>query len=551
VRKTVMLPFSFPLLCTVCTLLFCAICIPPTASQEAPVFYGNVKLGITAISQDGDASSMIESYNLSKGLAIGRLLLNGKLGKHKTVSLDIENVTEHQMKGSLEFAAPGLFNLRLDGARLRYLQSGLGTPEFARESKGVSGNLTPQRWIKLYGGISFQEKHGDRVAVLSDGLDFPGTSYDYFTKTRSAGSQIRWKGRSVELGYEWRKFESERNSIFNRGGRKLRVSVSGPIVNKVSFSASFSDDKIVFEKAGDALHMKSYSGTLTLLPAKPFGVSGYVNHKNTEDGLTEITSHILTAGGKASIRLHTSLTTEGGYEYTRRTDEPETAENLDDPLESEAKRQISSSAVLAGMTARFSDKVKLTFRYRTQTTKRTKYEGLTGPFDTDNFLSRLEGWATPYVQYSVAFEDKERSNDELISHGRTRGVTAFVNLTPPSGQYPPSLRLSGSVFRSKFTELQGSFLTYNVLLSARLKYTLVRGLSAEAGITHVDVRKDLDIRKDIAVASLQYEFVSGYAAELRYDLFSYDDLVSYQRNYAANVVTLSFSKKFGTDYSED
>jgi hypothetical protein len=107
------------------------------------------------------------------------------------------------------------------------------------------------------------------------------------------------------------------------------------------------------------------------------------------------------------------------------------------------------------------------------------------------------------------------------------------------------------MFRSKFTEQRLDFLTDNILLSARLKYTLLKGLNAEAGITHVDVRKDLNIRKDIVVASLEYEFVSGYAVGLKYDLFSYDDLLTYRGNYAANVVTLSLSRKFGSDYSEE
>ena len=544
--RGVVASFSSALIvCTLCALCLSAVRVVPAISQEAPVFYGYIKLGLAAISQDGDAASTIESYNISRGLTFSKILLNGKVGQNKSVSLDIQNVTEHQMKGSLEFAAPGLFNVRFDGTRLRYLRPGPGTPEFSRELGGVAANLTPQRWLKLYGGVSFQEKLGDRVALLTDGLDFPGTSYDYSSETRNAGSQLRWKGRSIEVDYVWRQFESRTSSLLNRDGRRLRVTAHGPVVSKFSFSGSYVGDKSIFDETGAAVYVESYSGMLTFVPARFLTVSGHVNHKNAEDDLTRLSSRVLTAGGKASVRPYPSITTEAGYEHARRTSIPETAGTP------EGKRELSSNSFLAGITARFSDKTKLLLRYRTRTTDRTEYEELTGPFDTDNFISKLEGWANTYVQYSLAFEDRERSNEELMTAGRNRGFTVFANITPPSGQYPPTLRLSGSVFRSKFTEPHGSFVTDNVLLSARLKYRLVGGLSAEGGITHIDVRKDLDIRKDIAIASMQYEFVSGYAIELRYDLFSYDDLLSSQRNYAANVVTLNFSKKFGSDYSEN
>lgn len=549
-RATIIPIFLHGILCTLCFAVLCTTRVSMVAAEgtselAAPVFYGYVKLGVTALDQDGDAGTTIEAYNISRGLTFSRIILNGKVGTNNRVSLDVGNVTEHQMKGSLEFAASGLFTVRFDGTRLRYLRSAPGTPEFSREFKGVSASVTPERWLKLYGGVSFQEKLGDRVALLTDDLDFPGTTYDYSAQARNAGGQLRSKGRSIELDYVWRRFESETNSLLNRDGRRLRVTAHGPILRNVSFSASYVGDKSIFDETDASVYVKSYSGILTFIPVKFLTVSGHVNHKNAEDDLTQVLSRVLTAGGKASIRYKSLLTTEGGYEYTRRTSIPETSGTLD------GKREVSSNALLAGITARFSDRTKLLLRYRTRSTNRSKYEGLTGPFDTDNFVSKLEGWATTFVQYSLAFEDRERSNDELMSSGRTRGFTVFANITPTAGQYPPSLRISGSTFRAEFAEPQGDFVTDNILLSARLKYTFIRGLSAETGITHIDVRKDLDIRKDIAVASLQYEFVSGYAVELKYDLFSYDDLVSYRNNYAANVVTLNFSKKFGSDYSED
>ena len=507
-------------------------------SEQIPVLEGHIKLGVSSIVEDGNASSTIEAYNLSRGLRLSSLFLRGVAGETRTISVDLHDVSRHQANASVEFSETGLLNVKFDYSRLRYLESASGNSESVRDATGVSGNLTPTKWLKLYGTLSDQERRGGRVAYLTDDLDFPGSLYDYSIKSRSIGAQLRARRRSFEVSHEWRQFSSEANSPLNREGRRLRVAGMYGLTRGVTLSGSFVSDQSVLEHTDEALVMRSYSGVLELRPAGYVTLAGYANHKNTQNDVTGEVVRTLSAGSKVDVSLRRAVFVEGGYEFTKRNDEPDGS----DP--SLAERQVSTDAFIAGLTTRLSEKARLTVRYKTRNTDRTLYGGLTGPFDTDYFLAKVEGRATPNLQYALSFEDKERSNDELMSSSWTRGPSLFADWTLALPGRTVGLRLNGSGFRNSYSDLSRSFETDNFLVSARLRLPIFGRLTAETGVTHIDVRGDLDIRKDIVAASLEYAVGAGYAVEARYDLFSYDDFLNYPNNYAGNVFTLSLSKRF-------
>ncbi len=517
---------------------FSILWVSYVSSQELPPLSGDLKVGVSVISEDGSSGGTMEAYNVSEGLTLNKLFLIGRLDATKTIFVDVSNVNRYQRNVRLELMGSRVFNIRLNHTRMRNLPRGEGGPEFAREFTRVSGSVTPEKWLKMYGGVSSQQKSGDRVTLFLDGADVSGSRYDYSIRARNLGAQLRHNGRNVDVNYEWRQFDSDNNGILNRDGKRLRVSVHAPITRALLFSGSYHGDRSVLENTSDALLVKSYSGILTAVPSKRLKLSGYVDLRDADNELSDICSSALKVGGESTIELHRAWTTEIGYEYTRREDELRSGSDA-------GEREVSSNAFIVGLRARPSDKTRVTVRYRTRSTGRDDYADLTGPFDTDNLLARLESWPMPHLRLAVALEDKERSNDDLMTSGRSRGVNGSADIENVSLRYRPSLRLSGSFSRNEFEDPESAFTTDNLLLSARLHLALSSEITIETGITHIEIRRDLDVRKDIALASMAYEFMPGYAVELRYDLFSYDDFIDYRDNFAANVFSLSFSKKFG------
>ncbi len=499
---------------------------------------GYVKVGFMAVSEDGNPASTIEGYNLYDGLVLKRFLFTGIMGTDKRIYMDLANTTKHETDASIEFASAGLLDLRFDHTRLHSLGPSRGGLSFAREATGLSANVTPARWLRIFGGLKHQEKAGERTALLSDGLDFPGTKYDYSINSRSVGGRVESKGRSVDLNYEHRDFGSESNALLDREGHRIRTSFTYPVRKTIVFSGSYLNDENLFKESEEVLRTRTYAGTLTLEPTPILRVTGFVDHKNTRDDVTDRKLRSLTAGGKATVKARPFLSLEGGYEYSRRSDEDRL------PGIESTERELNTNSFLAGASARLSNRARLTLRFRTRNAEKGQYAGLSGPLDVNHGLARLEGWATPDIQYSLSIEDRERTNDELLTSIRTRGISGYTVGVLKLREHTLNLRLSGSIFNSEFSEQHGHFETDNILVSATVKFDPTSRLSLEAGMTHVGVRKDLDIRKDIALASVEYELNAGYAVEVRYDLLSYDDFETFTDNYAANVLTLSFSKKF-------
>ncbi len=411
--------------CFLASGLFSPRALPAQESppEQIPVLEGHIKLGVSSVAEDGNASSTIEAYNLSNGLRLTSLLLRGVAGETKTILVDLHDISRHQANASVEFSETGLLNVKFDYSRLRYLESASADARSTRDATGVSGNLTPTKWLKLYGGLNDQARHGNRVAYLTNNLDFPGSLYDYSIKSRTIGAQLRARQRSFDVSHEWRRFRSEANSPLNREGKRFRATGLFALSRAVAVSGSYVSDESVLEHTDDALVMKSYSGVLELRPAGFVTVAGYANHKNTKDDVTGDVIRTLSGGSKVDLNLRRGVFLEGGYEYTKRNEDRIVSDNV------LVKRQISTDAVIAGLTARLSEKARLTVRYKTKNTDRTLYTGLTGPFDTDYFLAKVEGWAMPNLQYALSFEDKERSNDELMSSSWTRGPALFADWT--------------------------------------------------------------------------------------------------------------------------
>ena len=69
-------------------------------------------------------------------------------------------------------------------------------------------------------------------------------------------------------------------------------------------------------------------------------------------------------------------------------------------------------------------------------------------------------------------------------------------------------------------------------------------LTLSGGWNHIDLRKDLDIRKEGVTAGFDYSLWKNYSLQGKYELYAYDDYIQYLDYYATNVYRISLTKKF-------
>ncbi len=102
-----------------------------------------------------------------------------------------------------------------------------------------------------------------------------------------------------------------------------------------------------------------------------------------------------------------------------------------------------------------------------------------------------------------------------------------------------------SLLDVKYDNTEGTFETDNRTFTSELNLKPCEKLSLTGGWNHIDIRGDLDIRKEGASFGFECAFVKDYSLQGRYDVFDYDDYLYVSDYYVANIYTISLVRKFG------
>ena len=81
-------------------------------------------------------------------------------------------------------------------------------------------------------------------------------------------------------------------------------------------------------------------------------------------------------------------------------------------------------------------------------------------------------------------------------------------------------------------------------MSSRIQVDYVKDLTLSGGVAYIDVGKDLDIEKSTLFFESKYTFRDKYYAEVKYDVYNFDDYVLVDRYYTANVVWVNVGYNF-------
>ena len=92
------------------------------------------------------------------------------------------------------------------------------------------------------------------------------------------------------------------------------------------------------------------------------------------------------------------------------------------------------------------------------------------------------------------------------------------------------------VYDEEYNNYYGDFKTETHAVTGRVDFDYVKNLLLRAGVTYLDVNKDLDIEKSILSFEGMYTVADDYHLEIKYNVYNYDDFVILDRYYTANVV---------------
>ncbi len=518
-----------PYLLSVCLVLSLCVC---ASAQDRLKLSGQTKLGYVFIDDDGRMSTTQEIFDVYSGFTLQNLSLRGLFKTNSSFELDLSNINQDNRSLRFSLRKPGLFSLNSRFKQSRFIFDQEGNAKSERTFASVSGHFQPTSFLKLRSDFLHHLKEGDR-RTFYDGLGAWGGEYDQFLWSAGFGGQLKSGKSFVDFEYRLRSFNDKKNDLLDREGSRIRTSLNTPLPQNLYLSLQYLHDENKLKKTDLQLKSDLYKSSLIYHPTRQINLSTKFLFQRTENQSTQITSDILRGAGEISYEFYTGYRLNLGYEYEEREDEAEGDEG-------DAETVVNS--YLVGAYAQFMPELSLKARYVFQDRKDEDAATLTGPYEDERILIQLKSRPLKEINLKLRYEDKRRDNPDISSSVCDKGFVASLSVAMRDWL---GFQFNYSLLDVKYVNTEGKFETDNNTFTSEINLRPYEKFSLTAGWNHVDIRGDLDIRKEGVSLGFDCALRKNCSLQGRYDAYDYDDFTNVYDFYAANVYTISLVKKFG------
>jgi hypothetical protein len=504
-----------------------ALVVLPIASPLWAGWEGTLKLGGIVLEEEGDLSTVQETFNIHDGFSISRIRLAGSSNPDNYLMLDLKEINLDGRQGSFLYRRPGMLRLTASFDQHRQVFDPRRGVNSERKDWKFGARLTPVEWLRLSGAFNYMDRNGERLAypagtgsVLgTETASALGTGYDYSMRTGQLGAEVRKDRRGVALDYRMTDFTDDLNIDADRTGNVVsaRAFTPGPLFpDKVThlLRAAYGVSELSGREVDYTLIGFRYTGVVrpvTELQLKYGFDAQRVDHETT-DLKTDRFQHNLDA-----TFHHRDGSVFGGYSY----------ETNDDDSHLTSYNSWRAGASLRG------DRHTARIRYSGREKKDTEELTLLKDVEASRFLADLEVKPLDDLTLGLGLNVRDREFPDIGVESKGRVLRANAGWA-----YPGWGRLSGtySYTQDEFTDLAAGYDVNSHVVTARADLERIKNTRLSGGVTYLDIGKDLDIEKSILFVEGEYTVAKDYHFEVKYNVYNYDDYVLLDRYYTANVV---------------
>jgi hypothetical protein len=197
-----------------------------------------------------------------------------------------------------------------------------------------------------------------------------------------------------------------------------------------------------------------------------------------------------------------------------------------------------------GTTFRYEDWIRA--KVSLATSQKTADEDLTLLKDIEDNRFRVSLQSQPLDKLTVGASYVDRSREFPIigveSTGRTVNTFCRFSVTDWG-----AVSADYSYSREEYLDRAGRFDADSDIVTGRLDVEAISDLTFSAGLTYLNIGKDLDIEKSIVMFAGRYDLLDDYFVEVKYNVYNYDDYILLDRYYTANVVWLNFGYRLSIE----
>jgi hypothetical protein len=507
-------------------LAFSLLLLLPALSpaQAKSNLSGQVGLGYTFLDDSGKKTTTEEVYNIYSGFIVENLNLQGLFRGNSAFELDLSNVNKDNRSFYFSLRKAGRFSLNSRCNQSRFLYDENGYFKSIRTISSVWGDYQITPFFKLKADYYHHlKKYYNQNS--SAGSEEEEEENKQFFQSGGVGILLKSGKRYLDVEYRLRSFDSEIKNLFDRNGSRIKAVLNTPLQQNVYLSLSYLHDNNKLKNPDLSLTTNLYQGTAFYQPVKKVNLTAKFSFQRTDDRSTSVTSDIIRGGGEVSYKFQPGYDVNLGYQYERRKEQ----------------EAVGINSYLAGLYFQPIPELSLKARYLFEKRKDPEEVTLTGPWDNEKVLVEMKSRPVKEIDFKLRYEDRTRKNPDISTSTSDRGYISFASFSPKNWL---DLQLTYYLLKADYTNTIGKFRVDNHTLTSLLTLKPWTRLTLSGGWNHIDLRKDLDIRKEGVVAGFDYSLWNNFSLQGKYELYTYDDYIQYLDYYGTNVYRISLTQKF-------
>jgi hypothetical protein len=506
-----------PLQCLLTTIVLCLMAVPASAGP----WDATVQLGGIVVDEQGDRSTVQETYNIYDGFNVTRLRLSGNPGVGNYLLFDLREINLDSRKGNFLFRRPGTFRLtgRLDQHRQVFDPDRSVNAD--RTDWNFGARFTPRKWVTLTADYNLLRRDGHRLSFPEGAESVLGTQYDSNLHNGRLAAELQKDGRGLAVDYRISNYSDKLNDLADRTGQVVAVRAYAPgyFYDKATHMVRGAYGKSELDTGGLDYTLSRFEYTGVVRPVRVFQFKYNFDIQRVDNKSTMLkTDRIMNDFTATYFHPYGSVYATYGYET-----------NDDD----KALTNYNSWGV--GGTAR-NDKVFAQVRYSGRdkdVPPNNESSTLLEDLEASRVLGRLEVKPVEGLFLSGNFNVRQREFPvvHVKSEGETYGGTVrydYRNWGGLSGTY--------TYANEDYTDRAGNFKIRTHVVTGRVDVKYVQDLVLGAGVTHYAAERDMDIEKSILFFDGRYSVREDLHFDVKYNIYNYDDFMIRDRYYTANVV---------------
>jgi hypothetical protein len=493
-------------------------------AQEKKEISAHTKLSYIFLDQNGDRYSLPELYNVYSGFSLEELYLTGRFKTNSTFQLNLNNVNLDNRDLGLKLNLPDLLSLKADHQKSRFVFDRDGDIKSFRTRTSLGGTVKPTKFLKLNLDYSHQLKEGSRLGYVEENAGVLGEKYDQRIQNGKAGVQLKCGQRYLTLSHRILLFNSDLNDSLDRKTNRTEITLNTPLPADISVSLRYMREESILEKRDLKLKTDFLAGTIFHRISRNILVAFKSSFQRADNRSTYRTTDIGRAGLSLNYRISKKFETDWGYEYQNREDQ---------------YGEINTHWILLGAKASPAENLFVRGLYRFKTRKDPDFSTLIGEYDEDNKLFKVKYRPIDRVDIRMRYQDKTRENTDIDTKVESQSFSSNLLLDLPKDI---GLTFYFSLLDWDFHNFATNYRTSNRTYGLTFNLKPIELLKLTGRANYLKLSKDLDIDKYSFSIGVSYEFLEGHGVEASFQRFGYEDMITSENDFDANVFKIGILK---------